>query len=98
MTLPTQAKTTHKTSGVSSKNTDKETMTYLVVNFNDREEFDRAKEWFDTFSDYTYDRSNSEFRCLYFPEENLDALETAICDELTNEGFESFYFTSEDDY
>lgn len=67
----------------------------LFLHFTSLDDFLRAKKWFDEFSDFGYYRSNNEFLCLYFEDENIDALEAELREELTDEGFESFYFSAE---
>lgn len=70
-------------------------MKTLVLHFTSREDFARAKKWFDEFSAFGYFRSNNEFRCLYFEDENIDALEAELRDELAEWDFDNFYFTAE---
>lgn len=70
-------------------------MKHLILIFNERNEFNRAKQWFSTESAFYYDHSNEGGMALYFPEEDLDALELAINEELAEEEFAGYHFESE---
>ena len=70
-------------------------MTHLAVHFNNAQQYNSAKQWFDSESDFSCDRSVDALCMLLFPEQNLDALERALEQELSAAGFTDFYFTAE---
>lgn len=73
-----------------------ETMPKLLLFFHSYAEYTRGKDHFDNVSDYYAEDANDEFRALTFDEGNdIDALESALTDELDNLGFTSYYFESE---
>lgn len=70
-------------------------MSQLIVIFKEQEEFESAVNFFTNQSDFFAEDINYEFKSFSFPEENLDALEREIENELTENGFSSFHFESE---
>lgn len=71
-------------------------MPKLLLFFHSYAEYTRGKDHFDNVSDYYAEDANDEFRALTFDEGNdIDALESALTDELDNLGFTSYYFESE---
>lgn len=72
-------------------------MARLLLYFHNRQEYNRAKDFFaSNMSEFAPDDCRDNFSCLIFHEDvNIDALELALCDELTNNDFETFYFLSD---
>lgn len=71
-------------------------MANLLLFFNNRAEYERAKDFFDNESDFAPFDQNNEFRCLTFEEDvNIDALEAGITDELEANGFDGYHFELE---
>ena len=71
-------------------------MKRLLLFFNDRSEYQQAKSFFEAESEFTASKHNDEFKCITFEEVgNIDALEMALTGELTENGFQDFYFDAE---
>lgn len=71
-------------------------MAKLLVFFRDTAEYERAKDHFYNVSDYYAEDANEEFRALIFDEDNdIDALEVALTEELDELDFTSYHFESE---
>ena len=71
-------------------------MAKLLVFFRDTAEYERAKDHFDNVSYYYAEDANDEFRALTFDEDNdIDALEAALTEELDELDFTSYHFESE---
>ena len=69
----------------------------LLLFFHNRQEYLRAQNFFaSNMSEFAPYDSRDSYNCLIFDEDNdIDALELALCDELTNNDFETFYFLAE---
>ena len=72
-------------------------MKNLLLFFNDRNEYQMAKIFFEKESEFSACEYNDEFKCIKFEEYSflLDALESGIDGELTYHGFDGFYFSAE---
>jgi hypothetical protein len=65
----------------------------LNLFFKSREEYERAKDFFENESAFYANEMNDELRCLTFNEEiSIDAIEKAITDELTENNFNGYWF------
>lgn len=70
----------------------------LVLKFKSFDEYSHALEFFNTESSFYPDETNSEFLSLSFScsnQEDLDATETSIEEELVSKGFNNYYFETE---
>lgn len=74
-------------------------MAHLVLYFNSKKEYERAKRFFEGGSDFYADETCDEMHALYFEEELelTDALEEAITEELVDRGLDNggFHFDVE---
>ena len=68
----------------------------LTLTFNTRDEYTRAKDFYNDISDFWPERDSDEFRTFFFEEDNNpDQLERDIDQELTEMGFTGYYFATE---
>lgn len=71
-------------------------MGHLVLFFHERSEYERAKDFFENESEFYANEMNDEFKSMTFHENNdIDSLELAMTDELTNNDFDGFWFGCE---